>query len=52
MYLEFKDNGLGSSSDPGSGIEPTILCYGCEHICFLACTSCEGCQGTCSGIAK
>ena len=38
MYLEFKDNGLGSSSDPDSGIEPTILC--------------EGCQGTCSGIAK
>lgn len=34
MYLEFKDNGLGPSSDPDSGIEPTILCYGCEHICF------------------
>jgi len=52
MYLEFKDYGFNPDSNPDSGIDPTRLCYGCEQICFLACTSCQGCQGTCYGIAK
>lgn len=51
MYLEFK----GSGNIKGSDIEPTRLCYGCEVICFMACTGCDGCLGCkhmCGKIAK
>lgn len=48
MYLEFK----GGNSESNSLIAPTRLCYGCENICFLACTGCNGCQKTCSGLGN
>lgn len=46
MYLEFNEN----NSDSNSEVAPTKICWGCEQICFLACTSCSGCQGSCSGV--
>lgn len=46
MYLEFKNNSKGNNSD----ITTNRLCYGCEVICFLACTGCDGCQNTCGSI--
>lgn len=48
MFLEFKDDNFGTDSQG----DTKRLCYGCEQICFLACTGCEGCQGTCSGVAR
>lgn len=50
MFLEFKDTRWNSKLN--SGIEPARICYGCENICLFACTSCDGCQGSCSKYSK
>lgn len=47
MFLEFKEYNENSNS----GIAP-LICFGCENICFLACTSCDGCLGATNIIRK
>lgn len=47
MFLEFKEYEQNSTS----GVSPRI-CYGCENICLLACTSCDGCLGAANPVKK